>query len=350
MEAFAPISNRIPYRRHCRILALCLFSFAAAAWGQQPGSGAGRQAGNIEDWSSISLGKSELHPEPPLLAEKDDERQFDRELIQVKWRQGDPIDLYVIKPKGLNRFPAVLYLYSYPAETDRFRDNRYCARVTAGGVAAIGFVSALTGHRYQNRPMKQWFISELQEALGSSAHDVQMVLNYLSTRDDVDMTRIGIFGTGSGASIAILAAAADPRIKAVDLLDPWGDWPDFIAGSPLIPDGERANYLTQDFLKKVSPLDPVQWLPQLKSQHIRIQQLITDSVTPKAAKERIASAAPKAVQLVRYQNDPELYAASSGGRIFQWIKDQLNPAAEPKPSVDRQDAQAGVRKIEQNNN
>jgi hypothetical protein len=55
-----------------------------------------------------------------------------------------------------------------------------CARVTRDGFAAIGFVSAFTGHRYQNRPMKQWFVSELPEALGSSVHDVQMILSPLT--------------------------------------------------------------------------------------------------------------------------------------------------------------------------
>src|ERR1700734_1539970 len=135
---------------------------------------------------------------------------------------GDPIDLYIIRPKGIAKAPLILYLYSYPSETDRFRNNEYCARLTKDGFAAIGFVSALTGQRYANRPMKEWFVSELQESLGSSVHDVQMILNYLSTRDDLDMSRVGMFGVGSGGTIAILAAAVDPRIKAIDVIDPWG--------------------------------------------------------------------------------------------------------------------------------
>ena len=62
---------------------------------------------------------------------------------------------------------------------------------------------ALTGQRYHDRPMKEWFVSELRESLATSAHDVQMVLNYLASRGDVDMNRVGMFGDGSGASIAI---------------------------------------------------------------------------------------------------------------------------------------------------
>ena len=211
----------------------------------------------------------------------------------MKWRPGDPIDLYVIRPKGVARPPVVLYLYGYPSETDRFKDNGYCVRLTANGFAAIGFVSALTGHRYHGgRPMKEWFVSELQESLGSSVHDVQMILNFVSARDDLDMSKVGMFGEGSGGTIAILAAAVDPRIKVIDLLDPWGDWPDWVRDSSVIPENERATYLKPEFLQKVAGLDPMQWLPQLKDQHIRVQQVMDDRNTPKAAKERIDSAVP----------------------------------------------------------
>jgi len=69
--------------------------------------------------------------------------------------------------------------------------------------------------------MKEWFVSELQESLGKSAHDVQMVLNYLADRGDVDMGNVGVFGVGAGGTIAVMAASVDSRIKAIDLLDPW---------------------------------------------------------------------------------------------------------------------------------
>jgi hypothetical protein len=315
-----------------------LFTHAATGWTQElkvsPAPGTGTvAAGTVEDWNSLTLAHNELTPERPLLGERDVFPQFTRELIQVKWRKGDPIDLYVIRPTVVAKPPAILYLYSYPSETDRFRNDDYCARATRDGFAAIGFVSALTGHRYQNRPMKQWFVSELPEALGSSVHDVQMILNYLSTRNDLDMDKIGMFGEGSGGSIAILAAAADPRIKSIDLLDPWGDWPEWMAKSEIIPEEERPNYLKPEFLKQAAVFDPVQWLPQLKTQHLRIQQVMDDSVTPKAAKERIESAAPRTAQVVRYESTREFFGAVSGGRIFQWAKEQLRPAPLAQPAI-----------------
>ena len=282
-----------------------------------------------EDWGSLSLDQSNLKPEPPLLGEKDEFPEFTRELIQVRWRPNDPIDLYVIRPRSVEKPPVILYLYSYPSETQRFLDDSYCTRVTKDGFAAIGFVSAFTGHRYHDRPMRRWFVSELQEALVSSVHDVHMILNYLSSRGDLDMSRVGMFGQGSGASIAILAAAAGAQIQVLDLLDPWGDWPDWMAKSPLIPEVERGDYLKPEFLNRVAPLDPVQWLPRLGSQHVRLQHVMDTTITPPVCKQRLESVAPGSVKVVRYAGMHALYSASTGGRLFDWIKFQLGE--QPKP-------------------
>jgi hypothetical protein len=325
------------WSRSTILVFFSLFCFLGpgTAWAQDPGDNHANlarpsSAGSLEDWNSLSLAGSPLHAEPPLLGEKDNFPQYTRELIQVKWRFGDPIDLYVIRPKGVAKPPVILYLYTYPSETERFRNDHFCMDATRNGFAAVGFVSALTGHRYNNRPMKQWFVSELHEALVKSVHDVQMIVNYLSARDDLDTSQIAMFGEGSGGTIAILAAATDPRIKFVDVLDPWGDWPDWMAKSQLIPEQERPSYVKPDFLKEVAPLDPVDRLPQFTVQRVRIQQVMDDPVTPKIAKQRIESSASGRAQVIHYDNTQEFFRAVTGGRLFQWMKDQIQPAPSPQ--------------------
>jgi hypothetical protein len=280
----------------------------------------------IENWSDLAIGKSKLTPELPVEAGTEDLGTFTRTLVQVKWRPGDPIDLYVILPKDVSHPPAVLYLYGHDEDTFRFKDDHWAARVTGGGVAAIGFVSAMTGQRFHDRPLKQWFVSELQESLGSTVHDVKFILDYLASRGDVDMSRIGMFGQGSGATIAILAAAADARIKVIDLLDPWGDWPVWLAKSSVVQDDpNKADYLKPQFLKKVAPLDPVKWLPLMKSVHIRLQQPMDADPVPRLCKDRIKSALPKTkeAEVLRFKTTAELFNSQGGGNLFQWIKAQV---------------------------
>jgi hypothetical protein len=226
-------------------------------------------------------------------------------------------------PKGVKKPPVVLYLYGYDQDTGRFRNDRWAERVTTGGVAAVGFVSALSGHRFHDRPLKQWFVSELQESVGSTVHDVKFILDYLAERGDVDMNRVGMFGEGSGGTIAILAAAADSRIKAVDTLEPWGDWPEFLAKSAVVvQDPDHADYVKPDFLKRVAPLDPVKWLSELKVP-VRIQQVKQGDTTPMEVKEAVASAAPKKASIIRFETDSDMSDREGGGRLFDWIKEQL---------------------------
>jgi hypothetical protein len=243
---------------------------------------------------------------------------------------GDPIDLYIIKPEHVEKPPVILYLYGYPSETDRFTNEEFDGLVTRNGFAAVGFVEALDGHRYHDRPMRQWFVSELPEALVTSVHDVQMVLNYLSTRGDLDMSRVGMFGQGSGGTIAILSAHADPRIKAIDVLDPWGGWPEWMAQSTLIPEDERPDYTTAAFLGKVAPLDPVQVLSRLNVP-VHLQDALYEKQTPPASKKRLESALPKSGTVTRYATTQEFKDTLVDGKLLNWIKGQLHETVAEAP-------------------
>jgi hypothetical protein len=280
---------------------------------------------SVEDLSKASLSGSQLHADPPELVEKADKKDFTREFVAVQWRPGDRIYLYVVLPVKIKKPPVAIYIYGHPSDTDRFQDDGWCQRTTSGGYAAVGLVPALTGQRYHDRPMKEWFVSELQEALGKSAHDVQMVLNYLTERGDVDMGNVGVFGVGAGGTIAVMAASVDSRIKAIDLLDPWGDWPVWMQKSTVIPDEERPAYVKPEFLKKVADFDPVKLLPALKTSHIRLNQLNDDfASTPEEAKKRLEAVLPATAEHRRFETSMAFYGeVASGGRVFDWLKLQI---------------------------
>lgn len=317
------------YRRLAATLASLTLAFTALH-AQMPAGPLVYEAPAIpsatEDWTTLSLAKSGLPVKAigGVLLSKVEQPEYTRELLRMQWRSGDPIDLYVIRPRGVERPPVVLYLYNYTTDTDIFRGDDWCRQATRGGTAAVGFVSALAGQRFHApRPMKQWFVSELQEALSTSTHDVQMVLNYLDTRGDMDLKHVGIFGQGSGGSVAILATAADPRIIALDTLNPWGDWPDWLKGSQQIPADERAAYLKPEFLQKVAHLDPAGYLPLLNVKALRIQQVMDDPYTPQAARDKIAAAASKPDQVIRYQDRAAQEKSERASGSFKWLQEAL---------------------------
>ena len=282
-----------------------------------------RFQGTHEDLASPALSSSQLKAVQPLAEVVIDKPRYTVELLQLQWRTGDPIDLYVMKPKRVANPPVILYLYGYPTDTDIFRNDDYDALVTENGFAAVGFVSALTGHRYHDRPMKEWFLSELQESLAKSAHDVQMVLTYLASRGDLDMNRVGMFAQGSGASIAILASAVDPRIKVLEVMDPWGDWPTWMATSPFVPEDEREQYLKPQFLNALHPLEPVDLLPRIQAKKVRLDLQLFETATPQAAKGELRAAAPASSNIPLYKDTEEFKAAFEHGKNLLWIQYEL---------------------------
>jgi hypothetical protein len=283
-----------------------------------------RFIGVTENWTTPSLEGSHLRPVQPLFFVDDTHPDYTVYLIHLQWRWGDPLDVYLIRPNGVEKPPVILNLYGYPADLDPYKNEMFQQALIKGGFAAVGFVSALTGHRYHDRPMREWFISELQECLGTSAHDVQMLLNYLTWRGDLDVTRVGMYGQGSGGAIAILASAVDPRIKVLDVLDPWGDWPDFMATSPFVPNDERPDYVKPDYLKKVATLETVDWLPKIQARKFRLQQNIFSSDTPLVVKEKVRAAAPPGTRFAFYQTLPDYMAVF--GKVstnLDWVKHEL---------------------------
>ena len=286
----------------------------------------------FENWDTPSLEGSALKalPAVPLGGVDTVDGVYTHEVERLQWRPGDAVDVYVVKPVGVENPPVVLYLYSFPFETDRFLDHAFCKFLVRNGVAAVLFPSALTGPRYNSRPMKEWFVSEMRESLATSAHDVQMILNYLASRGDLDMNRVGMFGDGSGASIAILAASVDSRIKTLDLLDPWGDWPDWVAKSTRIPENERPNFLKQDWLDANAPSDPLKWFPKLKTPNVRLQIVKSIGVTPAAAQAKIEAAAPPQTQITHFETEDAFRAAVAQGTGFDWIQAQVRGKAAAK--------------------
>ncbi|HUN61680.1 MAG TPA: hypothetical protein VMU53_06815 [Candidatus Sulfotelmatobacter sp.] len=286
-----------------------------------------------EDWTDLNVYDSSLRLKRPLLAETDDDphTSFIRERYQVEWRPGEPFDLYVIRPRGVAKPPVILYLYSFPEDTEQFKNNVWCDTAVNGGYAAVGFVGAVTGHRMRYHLMKDWFVSNMPEALGATVHDVQLILDYLSTRNDMDSSRVGMFASGSGGSIAIMASAVDARLQVIDLLAPWGDWPTWLAETKVISPAERPEFTTSAFAAAVAPLEPITWLPKMKAKVVRMQNVRGNKAMPDSAQEKMEAAAPDFVTINQFGNGQALLSSQRADEFFQWIKDEMK--ANPQTQV-----------------
>lgn len=283
-----------------------------------------------EDFSSLSLQGSAFFPLRPVMGQKDDNPKmpFTRERWQLMWRPSDPLDLYVCKPKGATgKLPVILYLYTYPSDTKRFQSDDWCMTMTSDGFAAVGFLSANTGDRLEMQSLTTTFFTDFRESLVSTVHDIQMILDYLASRGDLDMNRVGMYGQGSGGTIAILASSVDKRIKALEVLTPWGDWPQFFSqGSYATPD-KRAKFTAPEFLAQIAPFDPITVLPRIQAKSLNIQDVRKSGRMPDASQERLETVAPPTAIINQYGDPTSQSTHASVGLLFGWLRAELQPNA-----------------------
>ncbi len=132
------------------------------------------------------------------------------------------------------------------------------------------------------------------------------------------MNRLQKFGVA-------LAASVDPRIQAIDLLDPWGDWTTWTEKSTLIPEAERPEFRKPSFLEPLAPLDPLQWLPALAGRPLKLDDVLYETTTPAEAKAKIEAKLPPSALLVRYATKAQFQQqAIQNGQLVTWIQHQLN--------------------------
>jgi dienelactone hydrolase len=95
-----------------------------------------------------------------------------------------------------------------------------CRKLAGRGFIAVAIDGRYHGERKSGKGQNDYNDAIVRAWHGSGEHpfyydtvwDVMRLVDYLSTRDDVDASRIGLIGISKGGIETYLAAAADPRI------------------------------------------------------------------------------------------------------------------------------------------
>jgi dienelactone hydrolase len=131
----------------------------------------------------------------------------------------DQVPLRLLMPSNrVERVPVVVILHYWGATDDNL-ERRFAAQLNRRGVAAA--LLALPYHLdrtpagYRSGELAiQPDPAKLRAAVLQSVLDVRRSVDWLSTRSDLDTSRLGIVGTSLGAIVATAASAVDPRFTS----------------------------------------------------------------------------------------------------------------------------------------
>jgi acetyl esterase/lipase len=133
----------------------------------------------------------------------------------------DPIDIEIYGATDLvikgtfygavpNAAPGVLMLHMYGHT--RADWDALARRLQALGIASLAI--DLRGHG-ETGGAENWLLAP---------QDVEVALNWLGAREDVDADRLGAVGASIGANLALLLGSTNPRIDVLALLSPGFDY------------------------------------------------------------------------------------------------------------------------------
>jgi dienelactone hydrolase len=142
----------------------------------------------------------------------------------------EPVPAYFVRPLAppAPRVPVLLYNHSHGVEAGKreLLEGNWAIRAPyAVALAAQGYAALCIDHwafgQRRGRTESEIFKLMLwqgQVMWGMMVYDSLRAIDYLATRDDVDLQRLGTVGLSMGSTMAWWVAALDERVKAcVDL-------------------------------------------------------------------------------------------------------------------------------------
>ena len=200
---------------------------------------------------------------PNMLLAQDIERE---KLRLAGWDSDEPVPAYAYYKKGNRGMPVVIFMHGMGGSKEQNASRlQELARQNL-------FVLAIDAHLHGERKVPGIFpqgkslgglgndyaIWVHQTSISHTARDVSKIIDALSARGDVDLSRIGVGGISMGSSTAMVLAWKEPRISVVvgliGAVDFWSDVTKTPAGKE--QDAKRAA-LSPRVRQLVYSLDPL---------------------------------------------------------------------------------------------
>jgi uncharacterized protein len=203
---------------------------------------------------------------PQQVAQPAKDRPVEREkLFLAGWDPDEPVPAYLYYQKGNKAMPVVIFMHGLGGSKEQ-----YDKRMRDLAVRGL-FVVVIDAHLHGERKVPGIFpkgknlgglgddysIWVHQSAVSHTARDVSRILDALSARPEVDLSRVGVAGISMGGSTCLVLAWKEPRISVVvSLIGAVDFWWDVTKTPPGPAQDAKRNGLSLRVRQLVNSLDP----------------------------------------------------------------------------------------------
>lgn len=145
---------------------------------------------------------------------------------------------------------------------------------------------------------------EVRDAFAQTAVDLRRAVDYLTTREDIDASRIGYMGFSMGAIIGSFVTAVEHRYRCPILVVGGGDW-DTLLAKTILPltssGGQKDAGKRRDIVSVLAPLDPLLWVGQIAPQPVFLINGDADDIVPVPCGKALQQAAAQPKKTLWYK-------------------------------------------------
>jgi len=160
---------------------------------------------------------------------KDDSAGATREKLVFTGGRGDRVPAFLMLPKGAKPpYPLVVLIDGWTGGKDRWSEDDSWPRggLAVKALAETGFAAFVMDSQFHGEraaklgymPVDEFVCRECRnirrEMIVESVVDHRRALDYIASRGDVDMARVGALGHSMGAVMTFALAALEPRLRA----------------------------------------------------------------------------------------------------------------------------------------
>jgi len=255
----------------------------------------------------------------PLEAAEDEpkvEGEFTTQRVVFASAYGERISALLVAPVGIKQPPVLLDMHGLACNKD---DARKWAKIVGPvGFAVFAIDMPLHGERAQEG--MDWHAFHDRRlgpvCMRRTVLDNLRALDYLQTREDLDVRRIPLLGGSMGAVLGAIVAALDPRVAGACLI------------SGAAPPGPEPGTYAQLSDPAEADIDVTNFIGQISPRPVLLMTGDADRGVPIAYAEALYAAAREPKEAFLYHGghvpEPEVLEANGAAeRIRQWVQQVL---------------------------
>lgn len=218
---------------------------------------------------------------------------------------GERVPGLLLLPKRREKVPCIIFLHGYGGSKD---DVRGAAEFVSGeGYAIMAIDAEYHGERKEaGKELYSPNITDSIRGIIQTVIDLRRAVDYLETRPEIDVDRIGYVGGSMGGILGAIFIGVEPRIKAAALIVAGGNMSLMIRESqhytmPAIREYLRREGISyEDLQKMLDPIDPINFIGYFAPRPVVFHLGKFDKIVPAEAGRQLYEKAGEPKQIYWY--------------------------------------------------